>query len=75
MDKPVVSFNHPLPLSAWLDIRGISNRDFAKAIGVSASAVSKWKAGKAKPSIAIVPKIEYVLDTDWKTIVLSLKEL
>lgn len=75
MSEIVVAFDKPLPLSAWLDIRGLSNQTFAKAIGVSPSAVSKWKAGKSAPSVAIIPKIEEALQTDWKTIVLSSKGL
>lgn len=71
MSKPLLTFDNPLPLSAWLDIRGLSNKTFAKAVGVSPSAVCKWKAGESVPSASIVPKVEKVLDTSWNTIVLA----
>ncbi len=52
---------------------GISQENFANAIGVSAQAVSKWENRKALPDISLLPQIaEYfhvTIDTLFKGII------
>lgn len=39
----------PTPLAATLEQRGISQRDFAKTIGVEQSQMNRWCRGHFKP--------------------------
>ena len=71
----MIVFDEPLSLDAWLKIRGLSNKEFAEMIGVQESTVWNWKMGKTLPKISTISKIEDVLDTSYKTIRLSSKEL
>lgn len=71
----MIVFDEPLTLDAWLKIRGLSNGEFAKLIGVKEPTVWNWKRGSNLPHSATIPKIEEVLDTDYKNIKFSSKEL
>ena len=44
--------------------RGLSQSDIARAVGVTASAVSLWEAGDTTPRPEIVAKLEAVLGLD-----------
>lgn len=46
-----------------LQERGMGQKDFATAIGVSPQKVSEWKLGKAKSYIKYIPQIADVLET------------
>ena len=68
MQKMTVEVATPLTLKAWLAIREMKDKDFAKKVGVSPQAVSSWKSGRHKPSGEYVPKIESVLDVRFSEI-------
>jgi transcriptional regulator with XRE-family HTH domain len=52
----------------WLDLTlansGISARDLANQIGVSDSAVSRWRSGQSKPGMDTAVRLATVLDVD-----------
>ena len=68
MQEMTVEVATPLTLKAWLAIREMKDKDFAKKVGVSPQAVSSWKSGRHKPSGEYVPKIESVLDVRFSEI-------
>lgn len=52
----------------WLDItlsnRGVTARDLARRIGVTDSAVSRWRSGHVKPGMDAVVKLANELNVD-----------
>jgi transcriptional regulator with XRE-family HTH domain len=68
------------PLSNWLDQQigenkpFESNREFAKAAGVSASGVNSWRHG-AQPSLRILTQISDQLDVPLEKLVIESEEL
>lgn len=47
-----------MKLQTYLTKHGIADPEFAKKIGKDRSLVSKYRRGKAKPSIDVIAKIE-----------------
>ena len=45
--------------------RGISQRDLGKAMGVSATTISRYETGERKLTVEAAKRIANVLDEDW----------
>lgn len=41
--------------------KGISQQDFAEALGVTQGAVSQWESGITNPNISLLPKMSQIL--------------
>ena len=50
-DKAVLQSNFSRGFSSFLDRKGLKTQDVAKALGVTDSAVSSWKKGRAFPDV------------------------
>jgi transcriptional regulator with XRE-family HTH domain len=48
---------------ALLEKRGMTNKEFAEALGLSTGNVSDWKVGRTKPSLEVLIKISDYLET------------
>lgn len=58
----------PERFGKWLDLtcqnRGIRNRDLARKLHVSDSAVSSWRSGRKVPGMDTTMRLAKILDTD-----------
>lgn len=54
--------NIAMNIRKYRKIKGISQKEFASLIGISASAESKWETGKSKPKLIYLGRIATVLD-------------
>lgn len=45
-------------LTKYLQQNNMKAADFARLLGVSRAAVSRWESGHRKPAICLLPKIE-----------------
>lgn len=45
-------------------MRGLSQKELAEKLGISAQAVSKWETGQSYPDISLLPKLCEVLEVD-----------
>ena len=52
-------------LGYWRRVNGLSNSEFARRLGVAASATHKWQAGVTAPSCLRLPEICGVLECDY----------
>ncbi|KQV38252.1 MULTISPECIES: helix-turn-helix transcriptional regulator [unclassified Rhizobium] len=52
------------PLRVWRDFRGLSGRELASRIGISAAYLSEIETGKKEGSLSVLKAIAVVLDVD-----------
>ena len=57
-----------MTLKQWMAFRDFTVEEFAKRVGCSTPSVSSWRNGKTAPNAKYIPKIEEVLQTDFKNI-------
>ena len=58
----VIRENLSKNIKYYLDLRGISNKDLAAALGVTAPSVTNWIKGKNSPDIEYIAKICDILN-------------
>lgn len=61
-------------LKQWRILAGMTQEDFAKAVGRHRTAIVRWENGKTQPKADDIAKIEKVLRIKWSDDILMPKE-
>lgn len=52
-------------LRQWRQLAGLTQEQFAEAIGVHRTTIVRWEQGKTHPTAEDIPKIEKALSVKW----------